>query len=127
MDRLYLVYLDRKQNTLISVSNYRKNKVLPHGIIEKLNKITSDFYTTRQFSRFTDLMEEHEILLSSVLKIPPVKKELFPDFQGQIKSLGAWGGDFILAASEEKRTAVINYFKKKGLATIFDFKALALL
>ena len=25
--------------------------------------------------------------------------EGFPDFPGEIKSLGAWGGDFILAAS----------------------------
>ena len=35
-----------------------------------------------------------------------------------IKSLGAWGGDFILATSKDDPT---SYFKKKGFNTIFKF------
>ena len=33
---------------------------------------------------------------------------LFNDFKGAIKSLGAWGGDFILATAKQDPTA---YFK----------------
>ena len=39
-------------------------------------------------------------------------------FNGQIKSLGAWGGDFILV-SGDKDTPF--YFKSKGYETILPF------
>jgi hypothetical protein len=43
---------------------------------------------------------------------------LFSDFNGSIKSLGAWGGDFVLVASEENP---MSYFKSKGFHTILSY------
>ena len=43
--------------------------------------------------------------------------ELFSDFNGSIKSLGAWGGDFILATGNQKplmkniRSFLMNWIK----------------
>jgi hypothetical protein len=42
---------------------------------------------------------------------------------GCIKSLGAWGGDFILVTGNEKNW---NYFKEKGFKTILSFKEMIL-
>ena len=43
----------------------------------------------------------------------------FPDYKGSIKSLGAWGGDFILATGDKEDR---NYFINKGLRSIIEFK-----
>jgi hypothetical protein len=52
-----------------------------------------------------------------------IKETLFFDFNGVIKSLGAWGGDFVLVVSKENPTA---YFKSKGYETIITYKDMIL-
>ena len=47
-----------------------------------------------------------------------IKEELFIDYPGEIKSLGAWGGDFILAAGPSDSN---KYFEKKGFKTVIRF------
>ena len=63
-------------------------------------------------------MEEHEQLISDIIKQTPVKKRLFNNFEGSIKSLGAWGGDFVMVASKVDPTA---YFEEKGYPTIIPY------
>ena len=46
---------------------------------------------------------------------------LFKDFDGYIKSLGAWGGDMIMVTSQIDPS---KYFTEKGYSTIFKFKEL---
>lgn len=72
---------------------------------------------------FAHSLKNTERLISNSLDIPTVQSHLFPDFPGEIKSLGAWGGDFILAASNED---VINYFKSKGYPTIIRYSDMIL-
>ena len=38
---------------------------------------------------------------------------------GKIKSLGSWGGDFILVTTKNKD---LTYFKNRGLNTIFPLR-----
>jgi hypothetical protein len=52
-----------------------------------------------------------------------IKESLFPDFNGIIKSLGAWGGDFVLAIAKENPT---DYFKERGFKTIVSYKDMIL-
>ena len=70
------------------------------------------------FKYFTLLIDKHEELISKIIKQKTLKAELFNDFKGSIKSLGAWGGDFILVASEENP---IRYFKAKGFDVIVPY------
>ena len=42
---------------------------------------------------------------------------------GTIKSLGAWGGDFVLATGDEEAQ---KYFKRKGYKTIIPFQDMIL-
>ena len=73
---------------------------------------------------FERLITEHESFISKILGVLPVKDKLFPDFQGAIKSLGAWGGDFILASALDKNPT--DYFKSKGFNTVLNYNELAL-
>ena len=45
-------------------------------------------------------------------------EKFFKDYSGEIKSLGAWGGDFILAAGP---SSSIEYFQNKGFKTILSY------
>ena len=69
------------------------------------------------------LMDLHETRLSEILHQPKIKELYFNDFDGSIKSLGGWGGDFILVASPE---APYEYFRDKGFNTILDFTEIVL-
>ena len=76
-----------------------------------------------QIEEFEELVNMHEAILSDALGIPTVKKELFSDYKGSIKSLGAWGGDFILATGNSSAS---DYFKNKGYFTVIPFREMIL-
>ena len=48
-------------------------------------------------------------------------EKLFNDFNGEIKSLGAWGGDFALVIGDLNS---VEYFKNKGYETIISFNSM---
>jgi len=50
----------------------------------------------------------------------------FADFEGEIKSLGAWGGDFYLISTNLSYSGVKKYFENKGLNTLFRWDDLIL-
>jgi len=52
-----------------------------------------------------------------------VQEIYFSDYFGQTKSLGAWGGDFILATGNEDTS---KYFKEKGFQTVIPYQDLIL-
>jgi len=71
-------------------------------------------------------MDEHEEIVSKELGIKKIKDERFSDFQGSIKSLGAWGGDFCMVATELSKKEVQNYFAGHGLDTVIAYKDMTL-
>ena len=70
------------------------------------------------------MIDKHEEIVSSLLNMNCVKSLYFSDFQGSIKSLGAWGGDFILATGEEMY--VKDYFSSKEYLTIISYEEMIL-
>jgi len=123
-ESLYFVYLDKKQNSKAAIASYYKNK---NNNLEKTIKendtITQDVLNARSLEEFALALETHETKMSAILEMQTVKESLFPDFNGVIKSLGAWGGDFVLAVSKENPSA---YFKEKGFRTIIPYKEMIL-
>jgi mevalonate kinase len=118
-DNIYFVYLNQKQNSRSGISNYRsKNKRLPAEIIDALNAITNQLISTTRLDSFESLIEEHNSIISELIGEAPLSKTIFKDFDGAIKNLGAWGGDFILTTS---RSHPGRYFKEKGFDTILSF------
>lgn len=122
-DQLYFIYLNQKQNSREAIANYRKQNFDTKTLIQELSKLTQHFLEARTIHELESLFIQHEQLLSTVLKIKPVKEQLFADYFGAIKSLGGWGGDFILAIGNEKTP---DYFKAKGFEVVIPYQDMVL-
>nr|WP_313781192.1 GYDIA family GHMP kinase [Allomuricauda sp.] len=117
-DSLYFVHLNQKQSSKEAIANYKNRQFDRNKLIQEISSITHKMIEVPTLAGFESLMEKHENLLSGVLQEQPVKQRLFPDYFGRIKSLGAWGGDFVLATGDEK---TITYFKDKGYSTVIPY------
>ena len=116
-DNLYFVYLNKKQDSGKEIISYR-NLNISDSDIDKVTSISKQIIKTKSQQEFDLLLNSHEEILSTILKRDTIKKELFSDFEGSIKSLGAWGGDFILASCLYNPS---SYFNGKGFNIIFSF------
>ena len=65
-------------------------------MISEISEITKNILNCDDYKMFNELISSHEQIISKLISKQTIKKELFNDFQGEIKSLGAWGGDFIM-------------------------------
>ena len=117
-DKIFFVYLNKKQNSKAAIASYYNKIGDVHKTIPAINKITKRIVEASHLKEFALALEEHEIALSNILELPTVKEVLFPDFEGVIKSLGAWGGDFVMSVSKENPT---DYFKEKGFEVVVPY------
>jgi len=127
--QLYFVYQGKKQNTALEVEEYRKNKEHFSGEIGKITKITELTLKAESLNEFEQLLKEHDAIISDVLGRKTLAESLFSDYKyGYVKSLGAWGGDFMLFTLHEDHhpQELLEYLKQKELTTIFQFKDLIL-
>lgn len=124
-DKIWFVYRGNKQDSHKSVMNFRRNG-FDHALVQSVDNITHDMICTGSLKHFMELIDEHEKILASVLDEIPVRSALFNDFPGSIKSLGAWGGDFIMAVSEADDSVVNTYFSNRGLSPVFRFDEIVL-
>jgi mevalonate kinase len=122
-DNIWFVYLNRKQNSREAIARYREHRRSIAPVLTKIDAITQQVLDTDKLSAFCTAIEEHEAIMSEVLGLPTTKQLVFPDFNGTVKSLGAWGGDFVLAAANENPEA---YFKSKGFETIIPYREMIL-
>lgn len=117
-DQLYFVYLNKKQNSRHAIAHYKDQAKYNSTYIQEISELTHQLIGCTNPQEFDIIIERHENLLSALLNLKPVKQELFSDFLGSIKSLGAWGGDFIMARASQNPTA---YFKAKGFDIVIPF------
>ena len=122
-NQIYFVYLNKKQNSRTGISNYKKKKALKSQDLTHLNEITEAMIATERLSDFNKLIKAHNEIISRLIGEAPVGDLLFKDFDGEMKNLGAWGGDFILVTS---KTDPRNYFKSKGYPTVLPFTEMIL-
>lgn len=120
-ESIYFVYSGKKQSSDKSVIDFQKKTNYYHGLTDQLSQLTNKIVAAPSLDEFNLLIREHENLLSPVLGIKPVKTSLFPDFEGEIKSLGAWGGDFYLVTFKGPKEELFKYFSNFGLHTILSF------
>lgn len=116
---MWFIYQENKMNTADAI-RYFKNKSPKKSDIQRINGIANEWIEAKSIQTVMELMVEHENILSKILKNPPIKEQ-FPDFNGEIKSLGAWGGDFMLAVSNMSGAEVIEYFVEKNRPTMFNW------
>ena len=128
-DSLYFIHLGKKQNSREGIARYReKSRNTPRlqgsplgQYIDQISTLTLAFYCEEDLQNFEKLIVEHENIVASFIDLPRVQSLYFKDFWGQTKSLGAWGGDFIMATSDRGFEATEQYFKEKGFPTVLKY------
>ncbi len=116
-EHIYFVYLNQKQDSRKAIETYRtKNK--NNQSISVFDALTQAILKENDFDSMSQIVQKHEHLLSEILEIETVQKALFSDFDGTIKSLGGWGGDFVMALSKSNPK---DYFAAKGYTTMLPY------
>jgi mevalonate kinase len=126
-DQLYFLYLGHKQNSATEVMKYR-DATIPNKtqIIEDVSILTKEMLHASDLSVFEKIIRAHEDLIASVLGYTKVKTQYFSDYWGEVKSLGAWGGDFALVTSNREPQATRAYFEEKGFTTLIPYSELVI-
>lgn len=115
---LFFVYLNQKKNSSIAVQQFKNIEVSPEKVLQT-SALTRQLIHAKTQSDFELYMMQHENLLGEILGLKTIKEIYFQDYQGAVKSLGAWGGDFVLA-SGDKNTP--DYFKEKGFKVVIPYE-----
>jgi mevalonate kinase len=121
-DKLLFVYSGKKQNSQQEVTRFGEVEIEPY-ILNQLKEIMADATTADDIEQFEACINQHEQILSEILQRPTLKSAQFPDYQHEIKSLGAWGGDFFMATCRDLDEAKI-FFIDLGRDTIFTYDEL---
>ena len=126
-DHLFFIYQGQKQSSSKEVKAFleKANPVDLQKDIDSISWISHAVPQCQSLDELGMLMQCHERIIARCIGQEPVQKR-FPDSEGVLKSLGAWGGDFILAVTEWPEKQVREYFKRKGLDVIFGYKELVL-
>lgn len=126
-DNLYFVYLGSKQSSKGEIDKFRANCNFSSMDIDSVSEITKEIIDAKDLFEFEELISEHESIMSKILKMPTVGSLHFSEYSGVVKSLGAWGGDFILMTNNESKAKLKSYLNRKGFNTIYEYSELELL
>ncbi len=125
-NHLYFVHLGKKQNSREGIQHYKNLTIDKSDYIEQISELTQKIIHAKELDEFCYYLEVHENIIAGTLQLQKVKDLYFSDFPGTIKSLGAWGGDFILVASDESPEMITRYFQQKGFSTFLSYKDMIL-
>ncbi|HMP31904.1 MAG TPA: GYDIA family GHMP kinase, partial [Saprospiraceae bacterium] len=126
-DKLLFVHLNKKADSSEAVKNYQAiSKANKKDFVNKINIITDKVEEVLSLNGFAELMEEHESIVSKVINQKTIKSILFSDYPFTIKSLGAWGGDFVLAIASDGIESAKEYFSSKGFETAIPYGQMVL-
>lgn len=119
IDHLFFVYLGNKQISSDAINSYQKLDFDKQSAIQNINSLTDQLTKANDLNSFQKLLSKHESLMASILKAKPIKEQLFSDYQGAVKSLGAWGGDFVLMCGNKKTP---SYVLEKGFDIVIPYR-----
>lgn len=116
-NELIFIHLNQKQDSREGISLY-KSKKKSQKLIDEFSNLTRNILLCSELENFSTLMMLHEQKISDFIEIPTVREVLFADCPSFVKSLGAWGGDFVMSSKFE---GYRDYFWGKGFTTIYEW------
>ncbi|MBF4982802.1 hypothetical protein FNJ87_00085 [Nonlabens mediterrranea] len=118
MESIFFVYLNRKQNSRDSIARF-DNSLITDKVRKELDEMPQRFMdASDDLTAFNMVINRHEAIIFSLIGLEPVKQKLFPDYTQAIKSLGGWGGDFVMCTGGIEERA---YFKSKGFEIVLEW------
>lgn len=121
---LFFVYTGKKQNSRKEVRKYLNAQMQSNEFQKEVYTINREILQSQTLSGFENAIRRHEQMISGILGKSPIQQSTFPDFPGTIKSLGAWGGDFILATWRHSVSELREYFLRHNVDIIFSWDEL---
>jgi mevalonate kinase len=121
-DDIGFVYSGNKQLTSESLDLVEKKPFQQHQI-KRFDDLTHAFLHSSSMLELEEVIIEHETLISEHLNIPKIKETILSGFPGQAKSLGGWGGDFVMVT---RLNASKNWLRDHGFKVVFPFRDLIL-
>ncbi|MDG1135553.1 MAG: GYDIA family GHMP kinase [Bacteroidales bacterium] len=120
-DNLYFVYLGKKQNSADSIKHFNKKMNFGDADIEDISQITHKIINCEKQNEFDDLLTDHEEVMSRILEIPKIETKCFEGLPFKVKSLGAWGGDFVLLSSNDSSAETLKAIYGAGYTEVFRY------
>jgi len=124
--QIYFVYLGKKQNSREGIKHYREKVKLQPQLIDEITSLTKAVLGAKKLKDFESALDQHEDLISKTLKLPRIQNQYFSNFPGIVKSLGAWGGDFVMVTSDRGYSKTKDYFNEKGFDVFLKYSELIL-
>ncbi len=125
-EKIGFVYLGHKQDSREGIQTYRKKGNPPRALVQEISYLAKALSHQGTVEEFISIIEKLEQLTGDWIQRTPVKSAQFSDFDGAIKSLGAWGGDFVMTVSPQGRSYMQEYFQAKGLDPFLTFDEMVL-
>jgi mevalonate kinase len=126
-DKIFFVYQGQKQDSAAGITTYKNRNSNPDKkLIDTASLLTERMLRASDLNEFELIIHEHELLISELLGAKPLRDTLFSDLPGEVKSLGAWGGDFCMLTWREDLVLLPAYLKSKSLETWFNFNDIVL-
>ncbi|MEL6922673.1 MAG: GYDIA family GHMP kinase [Bacteroidota bacterium] len=122
--QLYFVYLGKKQNSREGIKRYRERSGKLAAQIERISQLSLNMEQCESLTAFEAMLLEHEWLVAKTLDLPRAQDLYFSTYPGVIKSLGAWGGDFVLATSRAGDGPTKKWFNELGYSVVFKYDEL---
>lgn len=121
--QLRWVYLGQKQNSLREVKSYLRSGKPYTGLLNEVSDITRSILNATELEGFSTLLAEHETIIGHALGRKTVGETQFAGYPGQAKSLGAWGGDFVLLTLPDPE-ACLHWLANNHFETVLSYDTL---
>jgi mevalonate kinase len=123
-EMVFFAWTGRKKDSASSVDDFLATKRITEQDLELISDISREMLHVKEILHFERLLGEHDAVLSGILGERPVIETLFRGFPGYVKSLGAWGGDFVMITWKRDVEELFFILKQRGMDVVFHYSDL---
>ena len=120
-EQIYFAYTGQKALSSKGISYYKENVKHKEETIVWLNRLTESMMQCQSIEKMEQIIREHESFVLEALGLNKVKDQLFPDYWGEVKSLGAWGGDFVMMTNTRSEEELLSYLHARDIHVVHRF------